>query len=88
MNKDQFIEKVLNSTNEIQRVEPNEALFSKIQLRIEAEKPVSNYIRWLVAASIILLISLNMGILLNTNDTSASKSELSSLVSTTNNQLY
>ena len=88
MNKDQFIEKVLNSTNEIQRVEPNEALFSKIQLRIEAEKPVSNYIRWLVAASIILLISLNVGILLNTNDTSASKSELSSLVSTTNNQLY
>jgi hypothetical protein len=88
MNKDQFIEKVLNSTNGIQRVEPNEALFSKIQLRIEAEKPVSNYIRWLVAASIISLISLNMGILLNTNDTSASKSELSSLVSTTNNQLY
>jgi hypothetical protein len=88
MNKDQFIEKVLNSTNGIQRVEPNEALFSKIQLRIEAEKPVSNYIRSLVAASIILLISLNMGILLNTNDTSASKSELSSLVSTTNNQLY
>jgi hypothetical protein len=88
MNKDQFIEKVLNSTNGIQRVEPNEALFSKIQLRIEAEKPVSNYIRWLVAASIILLISLNVGILLNTNDTSASKSELSSLVSTTNNQLY
>jgi len=88
MNKDQFIEKVLNSTNGIQRVEPNEALFSKIQLRIEAEKPVSNYIRSLVAASIILLISLNVGILLNTNDTSASKSELSSLVSTTNNQLY
>ena len=88
MNKDQFIEKVLNSTNGIQKVEPNEALFSKIQLRIEAEKPVSNYISWLVAASIILLVSLNVGILLNTNDTSTSKNELSSLVSTTNNQLY
>ena len=56
MKKDQFIEKVLNSTNGIQKVEPNEALFSKIQLRIEAEKPVSNYISWLVAASIILFI--------------------------------
>ena len=88
MKKDQFIEKVLNSTNGIQKVEPNEALFSKIQLRIEAEKPVSNYISWLVAASIILLVSLNVGILLNTNDTSTSKNELSSLVSTTNNQLY
>ena len=88
MNKDQFIEKVLNSTNGIQKVEPNEALFSKIQLRIEAEKPVSNYISWLVAASIMLLVSLNVGILLNTNDTSTSKNELSSLVSTTNNQLY
>ena len=86
MNKDQFIEKVLNSTNGIQKVEPNEALFSKIQLRIEAEKPVSNYVSWLIAASITLLVSLNVGILLKTNDTS--KNELSSLVSTTNNQLY
>ena len=88
MNKDQFIEKVLNSTNGIQKVEPNEALFSKIQLRIEAEKPVSNYISWLVAASIILFISINVGILFSANASSTSKSDLSSLVSTTNNQLY
>ena len=88
MNKDQFIEKVLNSTNGIQKVEPNEALFSKIQLRIEAEKPVSTYISWLVAASIILFISLNVGILFSANAASTSKSDLSSLVSTTNNQLY
>jgi hypothetical protein len=86
MNKDQFIEKVLNSTNGIQKVEPNEALFSKIQLRIEDEKPVSNYISWLVAASIILLVSLNVGILFSSNATS--KSELSNLVPDTNNQLY
>lgn len=88
MNKDQFIEKVLNSTNGIQKVEPNEALFSKIQLRIEAEKPVSNYISWLVAASIILFIPLNVGILFSANAASTSKIDLSSLVSTTNNQLY
>ena len=86
MNKDQFIENILNSTNGIQKVEPSDALFDKIQLRIEAEKPVNNYVTWLVAASVVVLVTLNVGILLKTNDTS--KNELSSLVSTTNNQLY
>jgi hypothetical protein len=88
MNKNQFIEKVLNSTNGIQQVEPSDALFSKIQNRIQADKPVDNYITWLVAASVIVLITLNVGILFNTSSSSTSKSELASLVSTTNNQLY
>ncbi|WP_432671302.1 hypothetical protein [Flavobacterium sp. SM2513] len=88
MNKEQFIEKILNSTNGIQKVEPSDALFDKIQLRIEAEKPVNNYVTWLVAASVVVLVTLNVGILLNSSSSSTSANELSSLVSTTNNQLY
>ncbi len=88
MNKEQFIEKILNSTNGIQEVAPSDALFSKIQSRIQAKKPVDNYITWLVAASILLLLSLNAGILLTSNTASNTSEQLSSLVSTTNNQLY
>lgn len=88
MNKEQFIEKILNSTNGIQEVAPSDALFSKIQSRIQAKKPVDNYITWLVAASILLLLSLNAGILLTSNTASNASEQLSSLVSTTNNQLY
>ena len=88
MNKDQFIENILNSTNGIQKVEPSDALFDKIQLRIEAEKPVNNYVTWLVAASAVVLVTLNVGVLLNSSSNSTSSNELSSLVSTTNNQLY
>ena len=88
MNKEQFIEKILNSTNGMQEVAPSDALFSKIQSRIQAKKPVDNYITWLVAASILLLLSLNAGILLTSNTASNTSEQLSSLVSTTNNQLY
>ena len=88
MNKEQFIEKILNSTNGIQEVAPSDALFSKIQSRMQAKKPVDNYITWLVAASILLLLSLNAGILLTSNTASNTSEQLSSLVSTTNNQLY
>lgn len=88
MNKEQFIEKILNSTNGIQKVEPSDALFDKIQLRIEAEKPVNNYVTWLVAASVVVLVTLNVGVLLNSSSSSTSSNELTSLVSTTNNQLY
>lgn len=88
MNEDQFIEKILNSTHGIQQVTPSDAVFSKIQSRIHAEKPVDNYITWLVAASIVLLVSLNAGILSTSSAASNTSEELSGLVSTANNQLY
>ena len=88
MNKDQFIEKILNSTNGIQQVEPNDALFLKIQNRIQAEKPVDNYVTWLIAASVLILVTLNAGIVSSNSTNNSVKNEVSSLVSKTNNQLY
>ena len=55
---------------------------------IEDEKPAESYTKWLVAASIVLLISLNVGVLSSTNKKSSKNYELSDLVSTTDNQLY
>lgn len=88
MEKETFIENVLNSTDGIAKIMPSELLFSKIQAKIDEQKPTENYVKWLVAASIVLLISLNVGILSNTNSSKSQSTDLSQLVETTNNQLY
>lgn len=88
MKKEDFIENILNSTNGITKVNPDDALLSKIQARLDDEKPAESYTKWLVAASIVLLISLNVGVLSSTNKKTSKNYELSDLVSTTDNQLY
>ena len=87
MEQDKFIENILNSTTEITKVIPSDNLLIKIQFKIESSKPVDNTTKWLVAASIALLISLNI-IFFNSKNTANSSNELSELVISTNNQLY
>ncbi len=88
MKKEDFIENILNSTNGIIKINPNEDLLSKIQAKLEDEKPAESYTKWLIAASILLLVSLNVGILSNSNQKTSQNYELSDLVKTTDNQLY
>lgn len=88
MKKEEFIENILNCTNGITKITPNDAILNKIQARLEEEKPAESYTKWLVAASILILVSLNIGILSNSNQQMETKSNLSELVTTTNNQLY
>lgn len=86
MEQEKFIERILNSTNGMTQVNPDEHLFSKIKARIEDEKPADNLTKWLIAASIVILISLNIGILSTSN--SKQTNELSALVNVSDNQLY
>ncbi len=89
MEKDKWIENILNSTNGITQVTPNDQLFSKIQSKINDQKPVETYVKWLVAASIVVLISLNTTYLIQKSNTNKqSTNNISSLVDTVNNQLY
>ena len=89
MKKEDFIENVLNSTSGIVKAIPNDDLLNRIQAKIEEEKPATDYTKWLVAASILVLISLNIGVLSTSSSKSSSKSnEISQLVPTTDNQLY
>ena len=87
MERNNWITTILNSTNGITTVVPSDDLFSKIQQRIQKENKVSSKILWLVAASIAILVLLNVSII-------ASKSEINSttayLEMTVNksNQLY
>ena len=63
MERNNWIENILNSTNGITPVAPSDALFSKIQQRIQLENRVSSKTVWLVAASIAVLVLLNFSII-------------------------
>ena len=86
MEKENFIQSILESGASIQKVEPDDALFDKINNRIKREEKVSNSTFWWVAASISLLISINAALLLdNKKQTKATNFER--IITVNNNQL-
>jgi len=87
MEREDFINKVLSSTNGITKVIPNDAIFLKIEKRID-ETTISLRTIWLVAASIVILISFN--IMLLNGKSNSNESEIASLEHSINksNQLY
>ncbi|WP_298396426.1 hypothetical protein [Flavobacterium sp.] len=88
MNKEDFINNVFNSVDGITKVIPNNDLFSRIERKIARKDKVSIQTIWLVAASIVILLSLNL-VLLN-YFAKSNHSEIASLelVINKNNQLY
>lgn len=89
MEKEQWIENILNSTNGITQVNPADDLFSKIQQRIQQQEKVSTKTLWLVAASIAVLAILNISAI-TSKTTSEKESATAYLERTVNksNQLY
>ena len=89
MEREQFIEKILNSTNGITKVVPGNDLFSKIQQRIRQENKVSPKTVWLVAASIAVLVMLNFSALaLKTKEKTSSTTAYLEMTVNKSNQLY
>ena len=89
MEKDNYIETILNSTNGITKVSPSDDLFSRIELKIQSKNKVSDKTIWLVAASVTVLLTINISVIMKNKVTSKDKIE-ASLASTLNksNQLY
>jgi hypothetical protein len=87
MEKENWIQNVLDSHIGMKKVTPNDDLFSKIEAKISSEK-VSNKTVWIVAASITALIALNIEMLINSQKQKQTSSELLLLTYTTSNQLY
>ena len=83
-----WINEILNSSDGITKVAPDEALFSKIQMKINNQNSISKQWIWLAAASFTLLLSLNVKFIYSnkTNSTKETESIISSVSS--NNQLY
>jgi len=88
MNKETFINEILNSTNGITKVNPSDNLFSKIENQLENKKVVSLKTLWLVAASVVVLISIN--VILLSSKSIRNDATLSVLAKSLNknNQLY
>ncbi|WP_338409753.1 hypothetical protein [uncultured Flavobacterium sp.] len=88
MNNEIFIKNILNSTNGITKVFPDDSLYVRIQEQIAYEKKVSNYAKFFVAASISLLVFINVEVLYHNEQISNSINDVSKLVVTADNQLY
>ena len=67
MRKEVSINTVLNSSDGIVKVMPADELFAKIELKINSKNVVPLKTIWLVAACIVVLISLNIILLSGTN---------------------
>lgn len=88
---DNWIEEVLESTNGMMHVDPRTDLLYKIQRKIQRRNEVTSMKTvWLVAASVVVLISMNIGVVSTKSVASNSKISENSILSTLNksNQLY
>ncbi|KAB1157704.1 hypothetical protein [Flavobacterium luteum] len=89
METENWINEVLNSTNGMMKVEPNDSLFSKIQNRMQLKNSVSSKTLWLVAASIAILLALNISAIVKSQSKTENKIEYSlSITLDKSNQLY
>lgn len=88
MERDIWIKNVLNSTNGITKVAPSNALFSRIQQKINKQKTVSSQTVWLVAASIVILIMVNFSIIKTANKEKITTSAIFENTLNKSNQLY
>ncbi|WP_396212151.1 hypothetical protein [Flavobacterium sp.] len=87
MERENFINEILNSVEGIVKVKPNEALFQKIEQRIQ-ETTVSLRTLWLVAVSTAVMIAINLFLI--SGKPSSGESKMASLEHSINksNQLY
>lgn len=89
MEKEKYIQDILKSTNGITKATPNAVLFQKIEQRLETEKKAPIQLIWMVAASIVVLLGINIMVLLNQKTTSHNSSIANIAANLqTNNQFY
>ena len=87
MEKEIFINEILNSTNGITKVAPSDSVFQNIEQRIQG-KVVPMKTLWLVAASIVILVSINISLLMNNQTTNDEATTVLAANITKSNQLY
>lgn len=88
MEQEKWINSILNSTEGITQVTPDDMLFSKIQNKIKEQNIVSNKWIWVAAASFAILFSLNFKIIFSKSQKNNNKIEMIAASMTKNNQLY
>ncbi|MFN3755082.1 hypothetical protein [Flavobacterium sp.] len=87
MEREHWIQNVLNSTNGMTQVAPSSDLLSKIQQKIKQQEKVSPTTVWLVAASIAVLVTINFALLNSKSKENTAKVYLENTLNKSN-QLY
>lgn len=87
MEREEFINTILKSVDGITKVTPSDSIFLKIEKEINSNS-VPTKTLWLVAASVVVLLSLNLALL--SGKANSNESELTDFESSLNksNQLY
>jgi len=88
MEKDQWIQTVMNSTNAISAVTPSDDLLARIQLKIKQQEKVTPTTVWWIAASIAVLLTLNVALLQKAKTRVNSTSSYLEHTLNQSNQLY
>jgi hypothetical protein len=89
MKKENWINEIMDSTNKIVKVSPDDALFFKIQNQLETQKKVTKEWVWLAAASVLILITINVGLVYNEINTAKQTNQISLIATISNsNQIY
>jgi hypothetical protein len=65
MERDKWINEIMDNTNQIVKVLPDDGLFVKIKSRLNVKKKVAKEWVWLAAASILILASINIKVIYN-----------------------
>ncbi len=87
MEQENWINEILDSTNGLTSTLPDAKLFSKIQNSIESQKKLAPQWVWLAAASIVILVTLNVAFVLSKNSSEEKTEQVASSISRSN-QLY
>ena len=87
MEREKWINDVLNSTEGMIKISPDDSLFYKIQNKINNNTISSRWI-FLVAASFLILISLNVKLVFGKSNTKESQTEIIASTMVKSNQLY
>ena len=87
MDKEEWINEVLKSTEGLVKISPDDSLFFKIQSRINDTKLSSRWV-WLAAASFVILVSLNMKFIFSKTNSKENQTEVLASTIVKSNQLY
>ncbi|MBC7643345.1 MAG: hypothetical protein H7174_13595 [Flavobacterium sp.] len=88
MEEQNFINEILNSTNGMMKIAPNNALFDEIQNKLNQQNYVSSKVLWKIAASIFILVSINVFLIRKNFKTDKKISSSFENIYNKNNQLY
>lgn len=88
MEKETWIKEVLESTQGITMVVPNASLFSKIQSKIKVENTIPMPWVWTAAASMVILVALNIALVSFKTKKEKSATEIMASQLSKSNQLY